>query len=196
MVGLFYFIQPVQGVWTQGLIGVTQLFMLTCQKKAWCGAPGRQQSICVWSGGRGWDRSVLGSVPSFIISSWEAGLVRRPLERPVGRQVRTCVSGSHPIRFCVCLGIDWVNLDGKAKRKCFDDVSDLCMNDSSFCFQTSSVLSRCLNFLFVFSTRRDLTEGRGEEKLLTGVSNTVKTLFCGFSFELAFGKADLVRKPQ
>lgn len=49
-----------------------------------------------------------------------------------GRQVWSCISGSYPIRFLV--GERFSNSDGKAKIKLFDDVNNLCINDSSFCF--------------------------------------------------------------
>lgn len=69
----------------------------------------------------------------------------------------------------ILLGLIWgkelANLGGKTERKCFDDVNDLRMNDSSFCFQTSFGLSRCLNFCVSLPTMISWKAAR-EEKLL------------------------------
>lgn len=67
------------------------------------------------------------------------------------------------------------NLDGMAKIKCFDNVSDLCNSDSNFHFQTNFELS-CLNFCVSSPPTMTSLEGTREGSYFPVILNTMKTL--------------------
>lgn len=182
MAGLFYFIQPVQGVWIWGLIRATH-FMGNCQKKkklaAWLLQDERFPHM--GSGGPGWDWSA--------VRSWLHPLILgRLLNGKVERQVWPCISGFYSTGFLV---EERVNLDGVANK-----IYWLCQWSSyewskfTSTFQPIQVVllpsQKFVCLLHPPWPPRWREQGREAASLV--FQTRWRPCFVAFSFELAFGQ--------
>lgn len=86
-------------------------------------------------------------------------------------------------------GGDLVNLNSVAKIKCFEGVNDLRFSDPNFTFTLRPIQVILLPEIFVSSPPTVISLERArEESSFKGISNMSETLFCWFSFKLAFGR--------